>query len=270
MQPHGAIAWDTSDEPTIEAPEAIERPVMLQRWDDLSFLHWSYAPETVARLLPPGLQVDTIDGAAWVGVVPFRLTIRAPGVPAVPWAGRFAEVNVRTYVRGPDGRRGIWFLSLDAARLGGVLLARRAYRIPYVWARTTAERRGSQVRYRSRRRWPGPRGASLALRVRLGDALDARDLNDLERFLICRWRLYSPGPATLPARGVPLLATQVEHPAWPLRRAVVESLHEGLVAATGLPSPTGPPLVHHSPGVAVRFGARSRVAIVTQPSRGFA
>ena len=125
MQPQGAIAWDTADEPTIEAPEPIERPVMLQRWDDLTFLHWPYAPETVAQLLPPGLQVDTIDGAAWVGVVPFRLTIRAPGMPAVPWAGRFAEVNVRTYVRGPDGRRGIWFLSLDAARLGGVLLARQ-------------------------------------------------------------------------------------------------------------------------------------------------
>jgi uncharacterized protein YqjF (DUF2071 family) len=184
---------------------------MLQRWDDLSFLHWSYAPETVARLLPAGLQVDTIDGAAWVGVVPFRLTIRAPGVPAVPWAGRFAEVNVRTYVRGPDGRPGIWFLSLDPARLGGVMLARHTYRVPYVWARTVAERRGTQVRYRSRRRWPGPRGASLALQVRLGEALDARDLNDLERFLICRWRLYSPGPATLPARGVPMLATQVEH-----------------------------------------------------------
>ena len=81
MQPHGAIAWDTADEPTIEAPETIERPVMLQRWDDLTFLHWPYAPETVAQLLPPGLQVDTIDGAAWVGVVPFRLTIRAPGCP---------------------------------------------------------------------------------------------------------------------------------------------------------------------------------------------
>ena len=53
MQPQGTVAWDTADEPTIEPPEPIERPVMLQRWDDLTFLHWPYAPETVIQLLPP-------------------------------------------------------------------------------------------------------------------------------------------------------------------------------------------------------------------------
>jgi uncharacterized protein YqjF (DUF2071 family) len=259
MQTQEAIGWDAADEPTMEAPERIDRLGMVQRWDDLCFLHWPYQPETVAQLLPPGLRVDTMDGAAWIGIVPFRLTIRLPGTPTVPWAGRFAEVNVRTYVRGPDGRRGIWFLSLDAARLGGVLLARQTYRIPYVWAHTTATRRGSQVRYGSRRRWPGPRGASLSLQVRLGESVDPVDLDDLERFLMCRWRLYSPGRPTLPTRGVPLLATQVEHPPWPIRRAVVESLHESLIAATGLPSPTDSPLVHFSAGVAVRFGARRHV-----------
>jgi hypothetical protein len=51
---------------------------------------------------------------------------------------------------------------------------------------------------------------------------------------------------------------------------VVESLHESLVAATGLPLPTGPPLVHHSPGVAVRFGTRSLVDDLHAPSYGFA
>ena len=142
-------------------------------------------------------------------------------MPAVPWAARFAEVNVRTYVRGPDGRRGIWFLSLDAARLGGVLLARHTYRIPYVWARTTAERRGIAGSLSKPASLARTSRRAARVQVRLGEALDARDLNDLERFLICRWRLYSPGPATLPARGVPMLATQVEHPAWPLRRAVV-------------------------------------------------
>jgi pimeloyl-ACP methyl ester carboxylesterase len=36
---------------------------------------------------------------------------------------RFPETDVRTYVVGPDGREGLWFFSLDAARLEPVLVA---------------------------------------------------------------------------------------------------------------------------------------------------
>ena len=46
----------------------------------------------------------------------------------------FCETNVRTYVRDASGRPGIWFLSLDAARLGAVITARTTYRLPYFWS----------------------------------------------------------------------------------------------------------------------------------------
>jgi uncharacterized protein YqjF (DUF2071 family) len=46
--------------------------------------------------------------------------VRAPLVPSVPWLSRFPEINVRTYVRDDQGRSGIWFLSLDAARLPAI------------------------------------------------------------------------------------------------------------------------------------------------------
>src|SRR6266545_3110550 len=96
---------------------AVRRPVML-------------------ALLPPGLEVETFDGAAWVGLVPFLMDgVRPPGVPPLPWASRFPETNVRTYALGPDGRGAIWFLSLDAARLGAVLTARASYALPYFWSR---------------------------------------------------------------------------------------------------------------------------------------
>jgi uncharacterized protein len=68
--------------------------------------------------------------------------------------------NVRTYVRGPDGREGRWFFSLDADRLEPLLVARSTYRLPYMWSQTTVERNGSTIRYRRGRRWPArPRPA---------------------------------------------------------------------------------------------------------------
>jgi uncharacterized protein len=237
----------------ISAPRRVDRPAMLQRWERLSFLHWPYAPEVVDRVLPDGLEPDTFDGQAWIGIIPFRLTVRIPGLPAAPWASRFDEVNVRTYVRGPDGARGIWFLSLDAARLGAVLAARRTYRIPYMWSDTTSVERGSRIRYRVRRRWPAAR-ADLDVTVeRQGRVVDP---SALERFLTCRWRLYSPRPLGLPADRIRFSSTDVDHPPWPLHRAIVTRLDERLIQATGLPPPTGTPVAHHSPGVAVRFAAR--------------
>jgi uncharacterized protein YqjF (DUF2071 family) len=56
--------------------------------------------------------------------------VRSPGLPAVPWLSRFGEINVRTYVRDRHNRSGIWFFSLDAARLPAVSAARVGYWLP--------------------------------------------------------------------------------------------------------------------------------------------
>jgi uncharacterized protein YqjF (DUF2071 family) len=80
---------------------------MYQSWSWLTFLHWSYPPEVLQRLLPSSLRVHDFDGRAWVGVTPFVLgDLRTPVAPAPPWFSRFPETNVRTYVVGPDGRTG--------------------------------------------------------------------------------------------------------------------------------------------------------------------
>lgn len=200
------------DDLAASAPERIDQAVMVQRWDSLTFIHRPCDPEVVQKVLPRGLEVDTFDGAAWIGLVPFRLTVRGPRLPALPWVSRFAEVNIRTYVRGPDGRRGIWFLSLDAARLGAVVIARRWYRIPYVWGVTRLTETPRTVRYQSTRRWPRPAGAELRLTVAPSEPIAPPDVTELERFLTCRWRLYSPAPLALPATRIRFVATQVEHP----------------------------------------------------------
>src|SRR5512135_1436091 len=140
-----------------EPPEPVKRPLMQMSWHTLTFLHWPYEPAWVQALLPPGLTAQTFDGRAWVGLVPFEMVVRWPGGPAVPWLSRFPETNVRTYVTGPDGTTGVWFLSLDAARLPAVAAARAGWGLPYYWnAQMSVVRRGDRVRYQSRRSWPWP------------------------------------------------------------------------------------------------------------------
>lgn len=254
--PYGSV-----DDLSQLSPEHVRVPTILQRWSDLSFLHWPFEPAAVQRLLPDGLAVDVMDGAAWVGILPFRLSLTIPGVPVIPWAARFNEVNLRTYVIGPDERRGIWFLSLDAARLGAVLVARRAYRIPYVWSRVRVRREDSTVRYETSRRWPAGGSVTLAAAVRPEEHVQSASLSVLERSLTCRWRLYSPAPLRLPVSTLGLLATQVEHEPWPLWRARCTYLREGVFEAARLPRPEAPALAHFSPGVEVRFCRRVVVGV---------
>lgn len=221
---------------------------MVHRWEQLTFLHWPYDPADVQRHLPPGLTVETYDGRAWVGLVPFRMTVRVPGLPALPWLSRFPETNVRTYVTGPDGVTGVWFFSLDAGRLPAVL-GGRALNIRYCWARMRVGRRGDTVRYVSTRRWPGPRGARNVTEVRVGAPMT--DLSAFDHWLTARFRLWT----TLAGRPVRMPA---HHAPWALRNARVTGLDTGLVTATGLPAPATAPVVHFSDGVEVRIGGPTR------------
>ena len=245
----------TSHEPDgvdlARCPTPVVRAAMVHGWDDLTFLHWGYPPEDVQRLLPPVLEVETFDGRAWIGLVPFLLRVALPhGVGPVPWMSQFAETNVRTYVRSRvGGQSGIWFFSLDAARLGAVLVARATYRLPYFWSAMRLEADGDERRYTCRRRWPGPgRGATSDVRVRIGARFVADELTPLDHFLTARWCLFSA-----PLTG--LRHARASHDPWPLHRAtVIGDVHDQLVTAAGLPAPTGEPLVHYSPSVEVRIG----------------
>ncbi len=70
--------------------------------------------------IPSPLEIDTWNGLAWIGAVPFRMEgIRPCGpLPALPLC--IPETNLRTYVHF-DGVPGVWFFSLEASRLIAVL-----------------------------------------------------------------------------------------------------------------------------------------------------
>lgn len=223
---------------------------MAQHWCDLAYVHWRYEPEVVQSLLPRELSVDTFDGSAWVGLIPFSM--RGIGLargPGVPYFGTFSEVNVRTYVRHGD-RSGVWFFSLDVDRLVPALVARAGYRLPYCWGATFHHRDGDRLTTVVNRRWPD-RVDTARVEVERAEPVTA---TELDVFLTARWGLFSPT-----RRGMRYAA--VDHGSWPLRKArLVDVAADSLIEASGLPRPRGEVHVRCSDGVAVRIGKPRRVS----------
>ena len=213
-----------------------------QNWRHLTFLHWRVDPAEVAATLPEGLKVDTFDGAAWVGLVPFLMTdVRPAWFRAVPGVSTFPETNVRTYVThlNSNGERepGVFFFSLDAAKWPAVLIARSLWNLPYSRARMSVAREGDRVVYTSRRLWPGPRGAGGRIEVAAAGPPNPATPGTLEYFLAERYLLFTPGSRGA-GRGR-ILRGQVHHSPYPLRSARVERLEDTLLAAAGFPGLSG-------------------------------
>ncbi|MBP6507098.1 MAG: DUF2071 domain-containing protein [Opitutaceae bacterium] len=161
-----------------------------QRWDDLLFLHWPVDPRLVQATLPPGLQADTFEGRAFVGIVPFSMQrVRPAWLPPLPWISWFLELNVRTYVRDPAGRPSVWFYSLDCNQPLAVALAKRFFHLPYKDARMTARHQGRSLHYTCQRREPG--AAACTYEWTPGTASRPAQPGSLDYFLIERYRLYT-------------------------------------------------------------------------------
>ncbi|HWT25160.1 MAG TPA: DUF2071 domain-containing protein [Solirubrobacteraceae bacterium] len=213
---------------------------MGQSWVDVLFAHWPVPPETLRPAVPAAVPVDTFDGSAWIGITPFEVIGARPrGAPPVPWLSRFPELNVRTYAT-VDGRPGIWFLSLDAARLPIVLGARRAYRLPYHHARMSVTRRGGRVTYRSESLSPRRPRAALELDYAPVAAPVPPVRGTLEHFLTERYTLWTIDAAHR------LHAADIHHAPWPLQRADADLRENTMTAPYGLALPRVDPLLHYA------------------------
>jgi uncharacterized protein YqjF (DUF2071 family) len=216
--------------------------VMRQRWNDLLFAHWPVPPSAIERLLPPGLVADTFDGSAWLGVVPFTMDqIQLRGLPRMPGANRFAELNLRTYVRERNtNQNGVYFFSLDATNPLAVAVARMRFHLPYYWARMQVNHGDGaginrEIAYTSTRLLTRP--ARFRARYRsLGHAVEG----PAEHFLTARYSLYTTDWSGNLLRG------RIHHLPWPLERAEAEFELNELPQSFGLSLPDTPPLLHYS------------------------
>jgi uncharacterized protein YqjF (DUF2071 family) len=209
-------------------------------WNHLLFAHWAVDPEVLRPLIPAGLEVDTFEGQAWVGVVPFWITgLRARGLPAVPGTANFNEINVRTYVRG-GGRAGVWFFSLDADNVLAVLGARLLFHLPYFNARITRAVRGERVRYHSRRLHPGAPVVAFAAAYGPAGATFVPQVGSLEYWLTARYRLFSRDGRGRLYRG------EIRHAPWALQPGWAEIRQNTMATGQGIAVPDSLPLLHYS------------------------
>ena len=226
--------------------------IMAQNWHDLLFAHWPLAVATLRPHIPARLAIDTFDGQAWLGVVPFRMSgVRLRGTPAIPLLSVFPELNVRTYVVA-DGKPGVWFFSLDAGTAIAVAIARAWFHLPYFRARMSCEERNGWIEYTSERTHRGaPKGALQGRYRPVGEQFLAQT-GSIEHFLTERYCLYTADGEGRVIRG------EIHHGPWPLQAAEAELTQNTMAEAAGFSLRGAPPLLH--------FAKRQDV-VVWQPQR---
>ena len=183
---------------------------MRQTWLDLAFIHWEIKMSELRPLIPSTLEIDTFDGTAWIGLVPFVMEGVAPrGCPSLPAFSDFPEINVRTYVS-YQGKPGVWFFSLDVPNPLAVLIARGLFHLPYYLGQMQVQRRGDAVEYASRydRR-------SLRARYEPSSGIPLKSPAFAE-WATARYCLYAG------SRQGQLYRGEIHHRQWPLESARME------------------------------------------------
>jgi uncharacterized protein YqjF (DUF2071 family) len=181
-----------------------------QTWEDYFFAHWRVPLEEMRALVPDDLEIEECDGSAWLGMTFFRVrALRARGGLPLPGISSFLQLNIRTYVKGPDGLPGVWFFTIDASSRLAALGVRGMYHVPAFHARMTLDltddwQEAECVRI-------GEAGRVFSGRYRAaGDSFHAAP-GTLEWFLTERYRLFAHD-----ARA------EMHHDQWLLRPAEAE------------------------------------------------
>lgn len=242
-----------------------ERTAGYQRWANLTFLHWRVPAAVIQRQLPPGLDVDTYAGEAWLGVVPFSMErVRPWWSPAVPGISWFLETNVRTYVRGPGGVPGVWFFSLDANQRLAVELARRIWNLPYFRAELSLREREERAAGKLLRHveYAGRRLEQPCAEYAIGITADAGNpqqapAGTLEHFLVERYVLFC-----VDSRGR-MYSGRVHHAPYRICPVVEQRVGQTLTGMVADSEMCAGPAEHAawSPGVDVRISPLERCPV---------
>ncbi|RFC43634.1 MAG: hypothetical protein DUW69_002162 [Verrucomicrobia bacterium] len=209
---------------------------MRQQWVHLLFLHWAWDAAAVQDTLPAGLTVDTFEGRAWIGLVPFFMRrVRPAGFPAVPGVSNFLELNVRTYVHDAAGRPGVWFYSLDCNQWLAVKVARGLFHLPYEHAVMSADISVAtgEVDYAAGRCGQAEESRFLYRATGPGRAAEP---GSLEFFLVERYTLFAHA-----ARRQRLYAGRVAHEPYRVAGAEVPVWDDGMMRLAGFDAAGRPP-----------------------------
>ena len=217
-------------------------------WGNLVMVSWLVDASWVQDRLPAGCSADLWEGSAAVSLVGVEFSnVVVKGI-SWPWHDRFPEVNLRTYVQGPNGP-GVVFLGELVPKFMVARLARSTYGEPYEKRKVRMDRRVRHSEPEAAYEWEvGARTFRILVRAEAGS--HPVPAGTLEEFLLSRNRGYNSfrGGTTY----------EVHHEPWTIRLP----LRYAVDCATGAPfgSAFGPIFqsecssVLFSDGSAVRVG----------------
>lgn len=235
--PADVILADTSHRPW----QVPQQPwVMAQSWQKLLFAHWALPIEMVRPMIPSPLELEQFDGMAYVGVVPFLMNhVHGRFSPPIPTTYRFPELNVRTYVT-YQGKRGVWFFSLEADSPLAVRVARLGFHLPYFDAdMSITQHQKGWIQYDSRRTHRGSTSADFMARYRPTSDVYLSETDSLDEWLTERYCLYSMDRQDNLYRG------EIHHEKWRLQHAEAEITVNTMGRASELLFPDEPPILHY-------------------------
>lgn len=118
------------------------KPFLTARWTNLILANYAVESALLEPHLPPGCELDTLDGSALLSLVAFDfLDTKVFGV-AWPFHTDFPEVNLRFYIR-HEGRRGVCFIKELVPKEIIAWAARAIYNEPYEVAQMSSRVRES-------------------------------------------------------------------------------------------------------------------------------
>lgn len=213
-----------------------------QGWRDLLFCHWAVPLQALRSHVPPSLEIDVMEGTAWVSIVAFQMcNVRPRWLPPLPPVSNFLELNLRTYVRFHD-RPGVYFLSIHANKRLAVRVARWFSPLPYTYARM--ERSQADETFRFQCRSVDRQGEFvLAANYTPRSEVFAARRDSLSEWLLERYCLYVGGPSE------GLISNEVHHAPWTIQEVALEISSVTLGRTFGLDLSPTPDRAHFSSGV---------------------
>lgn len=211
---------------------------MYQQWRDLLFLHWAMDPRIIEKKIPCDLKLDTHDGKAWVGIVPFSMrNVRPRFLPAIPFISNFEELNLRTYVVDSFGRPGVWFFSLDSSDKLATWIAKKFFHLPYANAKINRQKLNSVVNYTAQRLRHKKLDWRQSFQWKITGDLKTAEPGSLEFFLLERYRLFAQKPS-----GNTLYTGRVHHKPYQFAGVELGAYSKRLFSLNKIPVPEGPPV----------------------------
>ncbi len=229
--------------------EAPRRPFSgAQKEQHVLFLHYRVAPELLRPLVPDELELQLIDGSAWVAVIGLRVDSIHVGRFRVPRVlGSFPEIDAAALVS-DQGRGGLHFIGIEGAHRFGSWLTRVSTGLPYRYARTRLHRTNADGavtwHISSGPRWV--RGGAAAAFDAWFTPAQSLPWNQCHEAA----RLAAQYSAFMVRHGKVKELDEVHH-AWKLNAVELELRSNSIPASFGLPLIVEPSLRHYSQGEAI-------------------